>query len=113
MKQSRKKIKMRSMTLILKSKSEIIVPPSVRRKAGFKVGDRIEFKVSGGIITILPESPDADDEYTPAERRAIDRSIAESMKDYREGRSYGPFGSHAEFMASLTEEAVKLRAKKK
>jgi len=109
MKQSRKKIKMRSMTLTLKSKSEITVPPSVRRKAGFKVGDRIEFKVSGGIITILPELPDADDEYTPAERRAIDRGIAQSEKEYREGRSFGPFATHAEFMASLNSEAKKLR----
>jgi AbrB family looped-hinge helix DNA binding protein len=114
MKQSRKKAqKIYSMTVILKPKSEITVPRSVRRKAGIKEGDRIEFKVSGGIITILPELPNADDEYTPAERRAIDRGIAESRKDYREGRYYGPFNTPKELIASLQKESEKLRRKNK
>jgi AbrB family looped-hinge helix DNA binding protein len=47
------------MTVTLKPKTEIMVPKSVRRKAGFKPGDRIEFQVSEGTITIIPKrSPD-------------------------------------------------------
>jgi bifunctional DNA-binding transcriptional regulator/antitoxin component of YhaV-PrlF toxin-antitoxin module len=38
----------------------------VRRRAGIKTGDRVEFKVSGGVINIVPKLPSADDEYTPA-----------------------------------------------
>ena len=101
------------MTVTVKSESEITVPRSIRRKAGIKVGDRVEFKVSGGIITILPELPDADDEYTPEQRRIIDAGIAESMKDYREGRFYGPFSTHKEFIASLHKETAKLRTAEK
>jgi len=38
----------------------LVVPPSVRRQAGIKAGDRLEFKVSGGIINIIPKLPSAD-----------------------------------------------------
>ena len=96
------------MTLTLKPKTEITVPKSIRRKAGIKPGDRFEFRVSGRVITILP----SDDEYTPAERRAIDRGIAQSEKEYQEGRSAGPFESHDEFIAALHAGAKKLGAKK-
>jgi hypothetical protein len=54
----------------------------------------------------------ASDTVTPTERRAIDRGIAASEKDYKEGRSYGAFKTHEEFMASLHTEAAKLRGKK-
>jgi len=49
------------MTVILKDKKPIIVPDAVRRKAGLRGGDEIEFKVSGRAITIIPkESSSAD-----------------------------------------------------
>lgn len=41
------------MTVTLRS--EITVPKSVQRKAGLKAGDRIEFKVSGRSIMIVPK----------------------------------------------------------
>jgi hypothetical protein len=44
--------------------------------------------------------------------RHIDRGIAASEKDYKEGRSYGPFKTHEGFIASLHKEARKLRKKK-
>jgi AbrB family looped-hinge helix DNA binding protein len=47
------------MTVTLKSKSELTVPKSIRRKAGIKPGDRVEFSVSGRMINIIPKlSPD-------------------------------------------------------
>jgi len=64
------------------------------------------------LLPILPKLPTTDDEYTPQERHAIDRGIAASEKDYKEGRSYGPFKTHEEFIASLHQEAGKLRKKK-
>ncbi len=45
------------MTVIVKSKTGLIVPPSVQRQAGIKSGDRLEFKVSSGTITITPAEP--------------------------------------------------------
>ena len=103
------------MTVAFKNdnKTPLVVPRAVRRRAGFKSGQELEIKASGGVITILPKVPTADDEYTPAQRRAIDRGIAASEKDYKEGRFHGPFATHEEFIASLHKEATKLRAKKR
>jgi AbrB family looped-hinge helix DNA binding protein len=75
------------------TQENLIVPAAIRRKAGIKPGDRLEFKVSRRKITILA-TPD-DDEYTPAQRLNIDRRIAEARK----GPYYGPFTSVDEAMA--------------
>jgi hypothetical protein len=101
------------MTVAFKNKKPIVVSPAALRQAGFKSGQKLEVKVSGGAITILPKLSSADDDYTPEERRAIDRSIAASEKDYKVGRSYGPFETHEEFIGSLHAEAAKLRGKKR
>jgi bifunctional DNA-binding transcriptional regulator/antitoxin component of YhaV-PrlF toxin-antitoxin module len=103
------------MTVAIKNnnKTPLVVPRAVRRRAGFKSGQELEIKASGGVITILPKLPATDDEYTVEERRAIDRGIAASEKDFKEGRSYGPFKTHEAFIASLHTEAGKLRKKKK
>ena len=95
------------------NKTPLVVPTAVRRRAGFKSGQELEMKASGGVITILPKLPAAGDEYTPKQRRAIDRGIATSQKDYKEGRSYGPFAAHEEFIAALHRESASLRGKKK
>jgi hypothetical protein len=42
----------------------------------------------------------------------VDRGIAESLAEFRKGRSYGPLGTHKEFIASLHKEAKAVRAKK-
>src|ERR1019366_5117975 len=99
------------MTVAVKNKKSFVVSPAILRQAGFKSGQELEVKVTGGAITILPKMPITDDEYTPADRRAIDRGIAASEKDYKEGRSYGPFRTHEEFIASLHKESSKLRGK--
>lgn len=88
------------MTVIVKSKTPIVVPPSVRRQAGLKSGDKLEFRVSGRVITILPNAPKSD-EYTSAQRKAIDRGIAQSEKEFAEGKSYGPFDTADEAIASI------------
>jgi AbrB family looped-hinge helix DNA binding protein len=76
------------MTVTVKNDTtDLVVPKSVRRRAGIKPGDRLEFKVSGGIINIIPKLPSADDEYTPEQRCVIDAQLAEAAK----GPYYGPF----------------------
>jgi len=99
------------MTVIVKNKTPLIVPPVVRRQAGFKRGDKLEFKVSGGVVTILPKPPAADDEYTPAERRVIDRGIAKGLEDIWQGRTHGPFATADEAIAHLKNHARELRKK--
>jgi len=46
------------MTVAIKNnnKTPLVVPPAVRRRAGFKSGQELEIKASGGVITILTTS---------------------------------------------------------
>lgn len=71
------------------------------RLAAVRSGDKLEFKVSGRVIRILPKPRIAKDEYTPVERRALDRGIAKSEKQYAAGKSYGPFETAEEAIVSL------------
>jgi bifunctional DNA-binding transcriptional regulator/antitoxin component of YhaV-PrlF toxin-antitoxin module len=82
---------MASVTVTVRSKAGLVVPPSVRRQAGIKTGDRLEFKASRGVITILTKSNNVEGEYTPSQRRMIDREIASGLEDIKKGRVHGPF----------------------
>ena len=98
-----------SVTVTLRPKSGLTVPPSVRRKAGIKAGDRLEFKASRGLITIQTKPIDVDN-YTAAQRRAIDREIAKGLEDVRRGRVHGPFT--AADAARFLRAELKIRSKK-
>jgi bifunctional DNA-binding transcriptional regulator/antitoxin component of YhaV-PrlF toxin-antitoxin module len=102
------------MTVAVKNnnKTPLVVPPAVRRRAGFKSGQELEFKVSGGVITILPKGSQPDDDYCPKQRRKIDARLDQADKDLRAGRVHGPFSTHKEFIASLHKEAKKLSRRK-
>jgi AbrB family looped-hinge helix DNA binding protein len=93
------------MTVTLNDKTQLVVPSSVQRRAGLKAGDRLEFKVSGGIITITPQLPSADDEYTPEQRKIIDAQLDEAEK----GPFHGPFDSADEMIAHM-KAGLKKRA---
>jgi bifunctional DNA-binding transcriptional regulator/antitoxin component of YhaV-PrlF toxin-antitoxin module len=94
------------MGVVVSTKSELVVPRSVRRRAGLKNGQKVEFKVSGGVIHIVPKLPVADDEYTPAQRRLIDARLRKARK----GPYCGPYDSVDEMLASM--KGKKLRAKR-
>ncbi len=83
--------------ITVKSKTRLTVPAQVTRRAGIRPGDRVEFKVSGGIINIIPELPDAQDDYTPAQRRKIDAQL----QGARKGPYYGPFDTADEAIGFL------------
>lgn len=97
------------MTVIVKNqtKTPLVVPSSVRRQAGHKNGQDLEFRVSGGVITILPKLPTADDEYTPEQRRIIDARLAEGLADIKAGRTFGPFNSADEMIAHMKAQLKK------
>ncbi len=97
------------MTVIVKNKTKtpLVVPSSVRRQAGHKNGQDLEFRVSGGVITILPKLPTADDEYTPEQRRIIDARLAEGLADIKAGRTFGPFNSADEMIAHMKAQLKK------
>ena len=85
------------MTITLTKEIRSILPPSVRRKAGFRAGDQVEIKDSGGIVTIIPKLPTADDEYTPEQRKIIDAQLDEAEK----GPLHGPFSDGKEIASYL------------
>ncbi len=76
------------MTVTLKSKTELTVPKSIRRKAGIKPGDRVEFSVSGRVIKIVPKpSPDELQDEREISDPKIREHIRKSNADYLAGRS--------------------------
>ena len=88
------------MSLVtVKKKFQVVIPAKVREQVGIEVGDLLEAKVERGKITFTPKS-------------VIDRGIAESLEDFKQGRVYGPFESAAEMIASLHAQAKRLRGRK-
>lgn len=98
------------MTVAVKNEPPVVVPPAALRRAGFKRGQVLEVKSTDGVVTIVPKP---DDEYTPAERRAINRGVAQSEKEYAAGLGRGPFSTAQEFSASMEADIKKLRTAKR
>jgi bifunctional DNA-binding transcriptional regulator/antitoxin component of YhaV-PrlF toxin-antitoxin module len=96
-----------TVTVKNRTKNPLVVPPSVRRQAGHKNGQDLEFRVSGGVITILPKLPAAEGEYTPEQRRIIDARLAEGLADIKAGRTFGPFDSADEMIAHMKAQLRK------
>lgn len=87
------------MTIVtVKNKYQVVLPQSLREQVGIQVGDLLEAKVERGRITFTPKS-------------LVDRGIAESLDDFRQGRTYGPFAGAQEAVASMKKELRK-RARK-
>ena len=68
----------------------------------------MEFSLRRGKIVITPkllidrsQFPNADDEYTPAQRKVIDARLAEGLADIKAGRTFGPFHSADEMIADM------------
>ena len=101
-----------AMTVAVKYRKPITVSSAALRRAGFKNGQKLEVKVSGGAITILPKVPAADDEYTPEQRRIIDARLKKSLKEVERGHTAGPFDTADEMIASLERELKNAISKK-
>jgi AbrB family looped-hinge helix DNA binding protein len=76
------------MAVTLKPNTEITVPKSIRRKAGFKPGDRVEFRVAGRSITIVPKlSADELEDEREVRDPKIRAIIQEGYKEFLAGKS--------------------------
>ena len=60
------------------------------------INDIMEATVKAGKITLTPQS-------------IVDRRIAESIADYKAGRTYGPFNSAKEMIAFLDKQTRKAK----
>jgi len=96
------------VTVILKS--EITVPTSVRRKAGFKPGDRVEFKVSDRTITIVPKlTPDEAQDEEEIRDPKIRAAIRKGYEEFLAGKSRPIQELFAERAARSAKRARRLR----
>lgn len=84
----------------VKDKYHVVIPRNVRKKIGLSIGDLLEAGVERGKITFTPQS-------------AVDRGIAESLADFKAGRTFGPFGTPEALIASLHRESRRLRVPKR
>ena len=89
------------MSLVkVKTKGQVTLPTRLREQAGLNVGDLLEAKLEkNGKITLTPKS-------------LIDRHIEEGLEDIRKGRTYGPFDTAEDLIASLKGN-IKERARAK
>jgi len=110
------------MTTLVKihRKGQMTLPSRLRSAIGVSEGDTVEASVHRGKIVLTPKVVidrskfrNADDEYTPAQRRFIDARIAEGMEDFKKGRFYGPFKTADEMIASMESNLKRRAATKK
>jgi AbrB family looped-hinge helix DNA binding protein len=101
-------------------KGQVTIPTRLRTQAGIAEGDFVEATFHRGKIVLTPkmvidrsEFPNADDEYTPAQRRTIDARLAKGLADVKKGRTVGPFNTADEMIASMRQELKKRAATKK
>ena len=97
-------------TARIQHKGQVTIPTRLRTQAGLNKGDLVEFSFQRGKIVITPKVivdrsgfPNADNEYTPAQRRAIDAQLREAEK----GPFVGPFETATEMTAHLKKELRK------
>jgi AbrB family looped-hinge helix DNA binding protein len=72
----------------VKTKGQVTIPTALRQQAGLNVGDFLEAKIERGNIVLKPQS-------------LVDRHIAESIQEFKDGQSFGPFDTAEEMIASL------------
>ena len=109
------------MTTLVKihRKGQMTLPSSFRAAMGVGEGSIVELSLKNGKTVITPQIvidrsqfPNADDEYTPAQRRIIDARLGQADADIKAGRVSRAFADHEEFIADLHKEAKRLNARK-
>ena len=103
-----------SMSTIVKvqRKGQVTLPNRLRVQAGIADGDLMEATFVRGKIVLTPkvvidrsQFPNADDEYTPEQRRLIDAGIRQGLEDFKKGRVHGPFATAKEASAYIERVA--------
>ena len=80
----------------IKEKYQVTIPTTLCQKAGLEVGDLLEARVEGNKLTFTPKS-------------VIDRDIAISLKQVREGKVSPPYRSAKAFLRALHRDVRRLK----
>jgi len=110
-----------STTLVkIQNKGQVTIPSRLRQQAGIAEGDMVEATFHRGNIILTPKVvidrsafPTADNEYTPAQRRAIDARLAKADEEIKNGQTLGPFKTADDMIASMERELKKRAVAKK
>jgi bifunctional DNA-binding transcriptional regulator/antitoxin component of YhaV-PrlF toxin-antitoxin module len=101
-------------------KRQMTLPTRLRAQAGISEGDLVEAAFHRGKIVLTPtlaidrsKFTNADDKYTPEQRRIIDARLAESEEDLKQGRTFGPFNTAEEMITSMKAQLRKRSAVKR
>jgi bifunctional DNA-binding transcriptional regulator/antitoxin component of YhaV-PrlF toxin-antitoxin module len=101
-------------------KGQVTIPTRIRTRLGIADGAVLDMKVRSNCVVLTRKAaidysqfPNADDEYTPAQRKIVDAELAKGIGDVKMGRTFGPFDTAEELIASMRREGKKLAAKKK
>jgi AbrB family looped-hinge helix DNA binding protein len=78
----------------VKTKFQVVIPQSIRKRAHLDVGDLLEASFENGKITFTPKT-------------VIDRHLAEGLEDVAQGRTHGPYPSAAEAVSALERRVGK------
>lgn len=84
----------------VKNKYQVVIPQNIREQIGVFVGDFLEASAEKGKIVFRPKT-------------LVDRGIAQSLKEFRTGKSYGPFNTADEMVASLKSQLKKRALEKR
>jgi AbrB family looped-hinge helix DNA binding protein len=78
------------MALIkVKTKGQVTIPTALRTQLGVAVGDLLEARIEGHVITLTPKT-------------LVDKRLAEGLADIKAGRLKGPFSTVDEMLAALS-----------
>lgn len=76
------------MTIAVKNKRPVVVPAAVLRQAGFKSGQDLEVKASGGVVTIMPKlTPDERQDEREIRDPRIRAAIRKGYKEFLAGKT--------------------------
>ena len=78
----------------IKTKFQIVIPQSIRKRVRLDVGDLLEASFENGKITFTPKT-------------VVDRHLAEGLEDIARGRTHGPYESAAAAISALERRAAK------
>ena len=106
--------------ITIKNKFQIVIPAKVRKEVSLNIGDILEASTENGKIVLSPRVlidrsrfPNANDEYTPVQRKKLNALLAKSLAEFKAGKSYGPFNTANEAVRFLHGEVKKTKKAKK